>query len=182
GRRGRTRWRRVRSACARLRRWTGGRLSRRHDVPNLYVIRLLRGELPHHFASLLRRIDFHDRRIAQIELRARDARDQWPGGGDPRCFRGGVRALAHFKIPKRPADIDHAGDPAPKIARERIIEMRADPFRLLFVSPNAVEIEAVRARVNVAGLEEVNVRVDVTRQDELSLGVDDRVAFLRKVL
>jgi hypothetical protein len=55
--------------------------------------------------------------------------------------------------------------------------MRSNPFRLLFVRTNAVEIETVRPCVDVAGLKEVDVRVDVTRQNELPFRINDAVAF-----
>ena len=139
---------------------------RGNDVPNLDVIRFLR---------------LHDRRIAEIELGPRHTRDQRPGRCHSRRFRGGVRALAHFEIPERPSDVENARDPGPKVARKGVIQMGTNPFRFLFVGADAVEIEAVRPSVEVAGLEEVDVGVDVTRQDELSFRVDHRVAFLRNL-
>ncbi len=42
------------------------------DVPNLDEIGILRGELAHELAGLIRRVDLDDGRITEIELRSRD--------------------------------------------------------------------------------------------------------------
>jgi hypothetical protein len=58
-----------------------------NDVPDFNVIGLLPRQLLDQLAALLRRLDFHNRRIAvQFELRARDARDERPGHRDARRF------------------------------------------------------------------------------------------------
>src|SRR4051812_33016157 len=75
-------------------------------VPDLDVIRILRGKLAHKFAALLGRVDLHDRRIAEIELRTRDAGDERTGYRDAWRFRGRVRNLPHLEIPHWSADID----------------------------------------------------------------------------
>ena len=44
-----------------------------NDIPNLHEIGILRGELAHEFAGLIRSVDLDDGRIAQIELWTRHA-------------------------------------------------------------------------------------------------------------
>src|SRR5439155_4061275 len=95
---------------------------------------------------LVRIVDLNDRRIPKIEFLARNARDQGPGDGNPRRFSSRVGNLSDFEIPKRSADIDDAGDAAADIARECVVEMRLDPRDLIFVRPDAVQIDAIGAR------------------------------------
>src|SRR4029077_19257823 len=77
------------------------------DVPNLHEIGILGGELAHELEGLIRRVDLDYGRIAEIELRSRDAGDQRAGDGDARRFCGCVCNLANLEIPKWPPNIDN---------------------------------------------------------------------------
>ena len=127
---------------------------------------MMSGEFAHELPALLGCLDFHDRRIAEIELRPRDARDERAGDSNARRFGGGVRALAHLEIPHRAADIDHARDPAAEIASENVVEMRFDPRDFVLVGADAGQIDHIRPGEDIGGLEEMNMCVDVTREDE----------------
>src|SRR2546423_472512 len=80
--------------------------------------------------------------------------------------------MAHSEIPKRSADIDHAGDSAMNVAREDIVEMRLDPRDFVFVCADTVEIGDIRSCKQIGRLKEVNVGVDVTGQDEFAGAID----------
>ena len=84
---------------------------------------MVAGQLPNKLTAFFRCLDFDNRRIAEIELRTANAGDERSRGGDAWRFGGGVGPGAHFEIPKWPADVDHAGDTAPEIAHESVIEM-----------------------------------------------------------
>ena len=106
------------------------------DVPNLDQVGILRREFADELPRLFGRVDLHNRWIAEIELRTRHARDQWSGHGHARCFGRRVRDLAHFEIPKRPADIDHRGNAAAQIALERVGQIFLNQRDLVRVGPD----------------------------------------------
>ena len=90
------------------------------DVPNLDVVGFLRSQFADQFSALFWRVDLDDRRIAEIELRTRNARDERPGDRDARSFRGRVGDLTRLEIPHRTADVDDAGDAGTQITREGV--------------------------------------------------------------
>ena len=71
------------SLCRRGSARRRGRGGRRNDVPDFDVIGFLLREFANEGAPLLRRIDLHDRRIAEVELRARHARNERAGHRHP---------------------------------------------------------------------------------------------------
>src|SRR5438034_903087 len=87
-------------------------LARAMDEPHLDVVGLA-GELaPDQVARRIRRRDLDDRRIAEVELRIRDHRNQWSRDGDARRLSYSLRGVAHLEIPERTADVDDAGHAA----------------------------------------------------------------------
>ena len=64
-------------------------------------------QFSHELSCLIGRVDFDDRRIAEIEFFARDTRDQRPGHRHARRFRRLIRGFADVEIPKWSANIDY---------------------------------------------------------------------------
>ncbi len=151
------------------------------DVPNFYKVRFLFSQFAHELARSFWTIDFHDRRIAQIEFFARHAREERACRRHAWRFRRRARFFADFEIPHRPAVIDHAGDSASQITREHVIQVRFHPCDFLPVRSHAAQIGDVRPGKQIARLKEVNVRVDVTWQNELA-GAIDLFSERRRVL
>jgi hypothetical protein len=132
----------------------------------------MRGELGDELATLLRRLDLDDRRIAEVKLWPGNAGDEGPRSSHPWRFDGGVSLGAHFEIPQRATNINHACNAAPQITRERVVEMRFDPAKFFLVWANLRQINHIGPGKEIARLKEVHMGVDVTGKNEFALAIN----------
>src|SRR5262249_43131712 len=125
------------------------------NVPNLHQIRFLFGQFSNELPCLIRRIDFDNRWIAEIEFLARNAGDQWTGDRHSRRLGGLIRGFADLEIPKWSANINNTRNATPQITLKDIIHVTLHPRDFVFVGANTVKIGAVRPGKQIAGLKEV---------------------------
>src|SRR5439155_15174141 len=101
-------------------------------------------------ARRIRRRDLDDRRIAEVELRIRDHRNQWSRDGDARRLSYSLRGVAHLEIPERTADVDDAGHAAREPNLERGGQARLVTGDFVRIRNRTCEVRDIRSRIEIA--------------------------------
>ncbi len=120
------------------------------DEPHLDVVRLAIELARDELTCSLGRGDCHDRRVAEIELRTLDHRNQGPCDRHARRSGGEDRTIAHVEVPERPADVHDARDSACEPDLEGRVEPRLVARDFLRVRHDGVEVRDIRASIEVA--------------------------------
>src|SRR5438105_12069436 len=144
------------------------------NEPDLDVVRLPRELAPDQRPRFVSSGDLDDGRIAEIERRIVDGRDQGPGDAYPWRCRGTLRRIANIEIPERAADVDHARYAAGEIHLESGGEPRLVSRDFPGIRDRSSKVGRVRPRVEISRLEEVNVRIDEAGHDPFAASIHDR--------
>ena len=120
------------------------------NEPHLDVVGLACQFAPDQITRRFRRRNFDDRRIAEVELRIGDHRNQRPRDGDTRRFRRSLGGVAHLEIPERAADVDDAGHTAREPNFERCGQTRLVARDFLRIGHRSREVGDIRSRIEVA--------------------------------
>ena len=142
--------------------------------PDLDVFRLARELAPDQCPRFVGRGDLDDGRIAQIERRIVDGRDQGAGDAHSRRCRRALRRIAHIEIPEGAADVDDARYTAGEVDLESSIQPRLVSGDFAGVGHCHPKVGRVRPGVEIPRLEEVNVRIDEAGHDPFAASIHDR--------
>ena len=120
------------------------------NEPHLDVVGLACQFAPDQITRRFRRHNFDDRRIAEVELRIGDHRNQRPRDGDTRRFRRSFGGVAHLEIPERAADVDDAGHAAREPNLERGGQARLVTGDFVRIRNRTCEVRDIRSRIEIA--------------------------------